>query len=456
MKKTALIPLGILFLIITAALTGCISEEKPQKQEEKTETDLALLLMNYYNNNTIAIAYNTMFTDEIREQTSVEQLEMIWNQIIASYGDLQEIIQTKITEEEGYTIVYVTCSYSDLGLLDTRIAFDESKLIAGFQFVATDLSDQYQQPTYADTNQFNEIIITIGEGTAWELPGTLTIPNGEGPYPVVILVHGSGPNDQDESIGPNKPFKDLAWGLASNDIAVLRYEKRTKHHSTTIVNQLTTFTVFDETIDDALEAITFLNTYESIDNQSIYLLGHSLGGMLAPRIAAQTTKLAGIIMLAAPARHLEELMLNQTIYLSGIDGEITTEEQTQIDLAQTQVQQIQNLSIAEDEIILGAGKAYWEDLSTYEQVETAQTLIIPMCILQGKRDYQVTYEDDFTQWNNTFADNQNVSMNSYETLNHLFISGEGTPTNTEYMTPSNVDEQVIIDIANWITALSGE
>ena len=455
MKKTALIPLGILSLMITAALTGCISEEKPQKQEEQTEKDLALLLMNYYNNNTIAIAYNTMFSDEIREQTSVEQLEMIWNQIIASYGDFQEIIQTKTTEEE-YTIVYVTCSYSDLGLLDTRIVFDENKLIAGFQFVATDLSDQYQQPDYADTNQFNEIIITIGEGTAWELPGALSIPNGEGPYPVVILVHGSGPNDQDESIGPNKPFKDLAWGLASNDIAVLRYEKRTKHYSTTIVNQLTTFTVFDETIDDALEAITFLNTYESVDNQSIYLLGHSLGGMLAPRIAAQTTKLAGIIMLAAPTRHLEELLINQTIYISGIDGEITTEEQTQIDLAQTQVQQIQNLSIAEDEIILGAGKAYWEDLSTYEQVETAQTLIIPMCILQGKRDYQVTYEDDFTQWNNTFADNQNVTMNSYETLNHLFISGEGTPTNTEYMTPSNVDEQVIIDIANWITALSGE
>ena len=61
--------------------------------------------------------------------------------------------------------------------------------------------------------------------------GTLSMPAGDGPFPAVVLVHGSGPNDRDETIGPNKPFKDLAWGLASQGIAVLRYDKRTKAHA---------------------------------------------------------------------------------------------------------------------------------------------------------------------------------------------------------------------------------
>jgi len=412
--------------------------------------------MNHFINNTISTAYNTLFTDEIKEQTTVTQLELIWTQITSTYGDFIEITSTKTTEEQGYIIVYVTCNYADLGLLDTRVVFDENKSIAGFQFAPTDISDQYQPPDYANSTLFTETNVTIGEGTEWELPGTLSIPTGDGPYPVVVLVHGSGPNDRDEAIGPNKPFKDLAWGLASKGIAVLRYEKRTKQYSSTILNQLSSFTVNEETIYDALEAINLFDNYDTIDNNSVYVLGHSLGGMLAPRIAGQTTALKGVILMAAPTRHLEELMINQTIYLTGLDGEITQEEQGQIDVIQDQVEQIRTLSIAEDEIILGAGLAYWEDLSTYYPVQTAESLSIPMLILQGKRDYQVTYEDDYTQWNNTFADNQNVTMNSYETLNHLFISGEGTPTNTEYMTPSNVDEQIIIDIVNWITNFSGE
>ena len=455
MNKITIIQIGIIILLLTASITGCITEEKPPVQKEQAETDIAILLMNNFINNTITISYNTIFNDELKEQTNVEQLELIWTQITTQYGEFIEINSTKLTEEQGYIIVYVTCNYAELGLLDTRVVFDENKSIAGFQFVPTDISDQYQPPDYAKTDQFTEKTVTIGEGTEWELPGTLSIPNGEGLYPMVILVHGSGPNDQDETVGPNKPFKDLAWGLASNDIAVLRYEKRTKHYATAIMNQLATFTVNEETINDALQAINLASNYKSIDESSIYILGHSLGGMLAPRIAEQTHAISGLILMAAPTRHIEELMLNQTIYLSELDGTITSEEQDQINVTREQVEKIQNLSIGEDEIILGAGKAYWEDLSTYNPVQSAENIEIPMIILQGKRDYQVTYEDDFARWNASFNDNSIVSLITYEPLNHLFITGEDKSTNMEYMIPGNVEEQVIIDIANWITVLSG-
>ena len=151
------------------------------------------------------------------------------------------------------------------------------------------------------------------------MPATLTIPNGTGPFPAVVLVHGSGPNDRDETYGPNKPFKDIAWGLASVGIVVLRYEKRTKQYpqeSAAIQN----FTVQDETIYDALAAVELLNNSSIVDHSKIFVLGHSLGGMLAPRIALQESQIAGLIILAGATRHLEDLMLEQTRYLANLSA----------------------------------------------------------------------------------------------------------------------------------------
>jgi esterase/lipase len=457
--KQKIKPIIFNLIIITAIiLTGCTSiDESLTKPTEITIEDIAKSLQYHFVNDTLTdTIFNTIFNDTIKAQTNPIQLEYIWTQITNNYGDFIKITNIKITQELGYNIVYLTCEYTKLGVLDTRIVFDDNNLIAGLQFVPTDISDQYQPPTYVNTQNFTENNVTIGNNTQWELPGTLTMPIGNGPFPAVILVHGSGPNDRDETIGPNKPFKDLAWGLATNGIAVLRYEKRTKYYATTIINQLNNLTIYDETTEDALNAVTFLKTNMNIDNTHIYLIGHSLGGMLAPQIANQTTDLNGIILMAAPTRPLEDLIINQTFYLLNLDGIITDEEQKQIDQIQENVTKIKTLTISTNEIILGAGLAYWESLANYNPVATALTLDIPMLILQGKRDYQVLYEIDFFTWQTAFNENTNVNLIAYDLLNHLFISGNGTPTNVEYNDPGNIHEAVITDISTWIMShLSG-
>jgi len=442
----------IIIIILGVLFSGCIENNLENNKEPPVETveDIAVNLMYNFANGTIDEIYNDVFTDEIKQQASLDQFILIWNQITGQYGDFVEINNIKTTNELGYIVVYVTCYYSVLGNLDTRIVFNSDNKISGLQFVPTDVSSLYKLPSYSYEDNFNEHNITIGGDTSWPLPATLTIPNGGGPYPVVILVHGSGPNDRDETIGPNKPFKDMAWGLATNDIAVLRYEKRTKYYADTIVDDLTNFTVYEETIDDAISAVNFLKEFENIDSNHIYILGHSLGGMLAPRIGTETSDIAGLIMLAAPARPLEDLILDQTIYLSELDGNISESDQKQIDLIQENVTKIKNLNISDDEIIIGAGFSYWADLSNYNQISTAQSLSYPMLLLQGKRDYQVLYEKDFLVWQSELANKSNVTFISYDSLNHLFISGYGTPTNSEYFSFGNVDEQVIIDISNWI------
>lgn len=453
MKQKIIIPvlgLSLLLIIINIGCTQIENGNGSQPPEEQTIEEKAIALMNHFNNGTFQQAYDLYLNDEIKSLTTPLDLQIIWNGIINQYGDLIRIQSTRITQEQEYDIVFVTCEYDKLGLLDTRVVFDANHSISGLQFVPTDVSDQYQPPQYADTNQFTEQNVTVGEGTSWPLPGTLTVPTGEGPFPVVILVHGSGPNDRDETIGPNKPFKDLAWGLACQGIAVLRYEKRTKQYSQQIITDIENITVQEETIDDALAAIQLLQNTTLINPNQIFILGHSLGGMLAPRIGQQDNNISGLLLLAAPTRHLEDLMLEQTIYLAELDGNITTAEQTGINLTQEAWEKIKSLNITPGEVILGASLNYWEDLSTYDQVATAKNLTIPLLILQGERDYQVSLTEDYTTWYQTFSDNPNITLQTYESLNHLFISGSGTPSNQEYNVPGNVAEQVIIDITDWI------
>jgi len=245
----------------------------------------------------------------------------------------------------------------------------------------------------------------------------------------------------DETIGPNKPFKDLSWGLAAKGIAVLRYEKRTKLYAVE--------TVDEETVNDALAAIDSLRELDEVDPERIFILGHSLGGMLAPRIAAKDGKIAGLILLAANTRNLPDMILDQAKYLVFLDGEVSEGEVRYLKEIEAQVRKVKELDIGEGEIVLGASRTYWSDLMTYDPVEVAKDLAIPMLILQGGRDYQVTMED-FEGWKEGLAGQEGVWFKFYPDLNHLFISGTGKPSPTEYEKFGNVDRIVVEDIIEWI------
>ncbi len=176
--------------------------------------------------------------------------------------------------------------------------------------------------------------------------------------------------------------------------------------------------------------------------------------MLAPRIAAQDKDLGGLILLAANTRSLPDMILEQTEYLIYLDGKIDEFETRHLEWIKEQVRKIRELDISEGEIVLGASKAYWQDLMAYDQVETAKKLNIPILILQGGRDFQVTVED-FEGWQQGLAGLENVEFKLYSDLNHLFITGRDKPTPEEYVIPGNVAEAVVREVAHWIKRHSG-
>jgi dipeptidyl aminopeptidase/acylaminoacyl peptidase len=268
-----------------------------------------------------------------------------------------------------------------------------------------------------------------------------------------VLVHGPGPNDRDESLFGTRMFADIAEGLASRGIAVLRYDKRTKVYYQQM--SATAYTLEEETIEDAVRALSLARQQHEVDPRHVFLLGHSLGGYAAPRIARQDAKEAGVIVLAGNARHIEDVSVAQTEFMLQAKGGPTPDEQKRLELMKFEAAKIRSLKPSKDNppILLGLPVEYYLDLKNYEPSAEARRLGIPFLFLQGERDFQVTMED-LAIWKSGLVGAKDVMFQTYAALNHLFIAGQGAPSPAEYRTPGNVAAPVIEDLAAWITAHS--
>ena len=402
----------------------------------------------------------THFDETMTSAMPAAKLAQVWDGLIGQVGAFQSIAGTHLQTVQGYQVVLVTSKF-EKATLNIKWVFDSKVRVAGFFVVPAEPEAPWPPPDYAKPASFHEEQITVGSAP-WQLPGTLTLPNGTGPFPALVLVQGSGPNDQDETIGPNKPFKDLAWGLASRNIAVLRYNKRTLQYAKELKGQLAGFTVNEETVDDARFAVALLAKRPEVDPRRIFVLGHSLGGMLAPRIAQGDAQVAGLVILAGTTRPLEQVIVEQVKYISGLEGRISPEAQKQIDAAEQSAKEIESPTLAADTKlnILGATVygSYFLDLRGYHPAELAAQLKIPMLILRGERDYQVTAED-FDGWKKALAGKPEVTLKVYPGLFHLFMPssspGTGLGTPADYQKPGHVVEAVIGDITSWVLAQRG-
>jgi dienelactone hydrolase len=378
------------------------------------------------------------------------KLQEAWNSLIAQFGPFVEQAGTRKEKILLYDVIFVTCKFEN-AVLDAKVVFDSKKQVAGLFFVPAQAPVSEKPADLVSTDAFSEKEVHVGTGQM-ALPGTLTLPKGQGPFTTVVLVHGSGPQNRDESIGPNKPFRDLAHGLASRGIAVLRYEKRTKAFPTQMA-AIKTLTVKEEVIGDALAAVTLLRENSQIDPNKIFVLGHSLGGYVIPRIGKGDSGIAGFIIMAGTARPLEDVILEQFTYIFSLDGVITDAEKAGLEQLKSQVAKVKDPRLSAEtsaaDLPLGIPAAYWLDLRGYQPAETAKELTQPMLILQGGRDYQVT-DADFQLWKKALSSRENIEFKFYEGLNHLFMEGQGKSTPAEYEQAGNVSKEVIGDIAEWI------
>jgi dienelactone hydrolase len=403
-----------------------------------------------------------LFAPALRSMVAPEALKAAWEAVLSEYGPFSSA-GVPVTEPAGPGAVLVKIPVSFArGEATVILTANGEGQLAGLQLApasAAEPTQPWQPPAYVDTGAFEEQDVTLGEGPL-AVPGTLSLPRnqsdqGGGPYPAVVLLAGSGPADRDETFGRNKPFKDLAWGLASRGVAVLRFDKVTSVHPAE-VREDRSFTPTAEYVPAATAAIQLLQNTPGVDPGRVFVLGHSEGGTMAPRVAAAgPSAVAGLVIMAGGTEPLHWAAVRQIRYIASLNPSQAAASGAAIEAITRQAQLVDSPDLTgetpDSELPFGAPAAYWLDLRGYDPAATAAALGKPDLILQGGRDYQATVEDDLPSWQAALAGRPDVVVRVYDQDNHLFFTGSGPSTPAEYEPVQHMDPAVIADIASWLT-----
>ncbi|MBB5857441.1 alpha/beta fold hydrolase [Amycolatopsis umgeniensis] len=391
-----------------------------------------------------------LFAPPLRAAVPAGALEAAWTAKLGERGPVTGIGDPD-TEPAGAGLVRigvpVHCERGDLTVL---MSIDEGGLLQGLQ-LAPATSTAWTPPPYADPAAFTEHDVTIDAGSS-AVAGTLTVPSGPGSRPGVVLLPGGGPFDRDETSGPNKPLKDLAWGLACRGVATLRFDKIT--HTRPEATSTPGFTMSDEYVPHAAAAVRLLRQESTVDDARVFVLGHSMGGKVAPRVAAAEPSVAGLLILAGDTQPMHHAAIRVARHLATVAPGLLGQDA--VDLFARQAANVDSPGLSPGtpaaDLPFGFSASYWLDLRDYDPVATAAALDRPMLILQGGRDYQVTVEDDLSRWQAGLSSRPDVTIHVHADDDHLFFPGTGPSTPADYEKPHHVDPAVIDDIADWLAS----
>lgn len=375
------------------------------------------------------------------------KLKAVWNETVATYGPVRSIQNIELFPYKEYIIAFVYCRCDISGLIIQQ-TYDKGGRVAGLFFKPYDQDAPASLPDKLEENGVN-----INEGTEWELNGKIVRTKGAKSGVAAVLVQGSGPSDMDETISVNKPFRDIAWGLAENGVDSVRYDKRTYTHGGKMAS-MDDLTVEQETIEDAIAAAKLLRTE---GYSKVYLVGHSLGGMIAPRIVDEGKGVFdGMVIMAGSPRKLTDIIKDQNDALIASMPESADKEALR-QIISTEYGKVANLDTWTDaelksNKIFELSAYYLKDLAGVDAVATAKKLGVPTFIIQGSADFQVYADKDYKMWQTELQGETFAKFKLYAGLNHLFMLSQGQYAGTvaEYGIKSSVSQQVVDDMAGFM------
>ncbi|GAU78615.1 DUF3887 domain-containing protein [Fusibacter sp. 3D3] len=412
--------------------------------ETEYETTSVAFVQKLFSEEYTEILSTFTYTEEMKKALTLEQLESFKTTLDTQMGAFKSVFDINTSQQSGYNVVRLNTQF-DMNKLTLTFSFDEKGHIAGF------VTEAFAEKSVVQKNDFAiEKQVKFGE-PGWQLNGVITVPAFAEPKAVVILVHGSGPNDRNETIGPNVPFEDIAVALAKNGIATFRYDKRTFTYGQKLKNDLT-LTPDEEVVQDVIYASQYLRLETGLDTTHLFVLGHSLGGYLLPQIHDQIKGVDGYIFMNANARPLEALVTEQYQYIFNLDGILSETESDSLSKLNTEIDKLAKTNLeaqSDDTLILGAYKNYWLYLDNYNPLEKLTQISIPMLFTQGLRDYQVGLKD-LEAWKAHVSIDQDATFLTFDSLNHLMMSGTEASSPEEYYLKKEVAPEFIDAVSNWI------
>ena len=384
---------------------------------------------------------NYEYTDQMKAAVDSGQILSAFQSTLDAVGELKEVQPAWESEPQaGYNTIQVPCDFTVqplnmvISVLDGRIGGVHT---GAYQ-------EQKEAVSIPENVTETDMDMSIAGGRT--LPGTFAAPKNLKEYPAVVFVHGSGSGDRNEALGQIKPFQDLAWGLAERGIASYRYDKISYVYGKELAEDKD-FTVYDETVNDAAEAVKMLREQEGVSK--VYVVGHSQGAQMMGAIAKEGQP-DGCIMMAGPARGFADTLERQYKFLQSLNSEPTEQEKAAFEQGLAAVEQMRNIdSLPEDERIMGQTQTYIKSLLDYDAVKEAADITVPVLVLQGEEDYQVTM-DDFQIWKENYEGSDNWKFVSFPGLTHLFTEGRYDDGPASYQGTKHVPDDVTETIAAFI------
>lgn len=448
-----------LYLMALTILSGCegeslVQEEVPPKIEHFTQEEspavnqdlevIAETLANAFQVGDFE-AVSSIFDATLKEILETTALEKAWIDTVTPLGGYLGERSIKVEEKT----VFITEKYEIQNLLITLV-FGESDQLSGLN-----LNYTHESPTVTESDLFTEEEIVIATEPHLELGGFLTIPNVVEFPPVVLLVQGSGSSDRNGTIYQNVPLQDIAHGLAEQGIASLRYDKRFFTYPQEAEKSGFSLTVDEEVLEDVETALKMLENDSRLGD--IYVLGHSLGGMLTPSIATAHSMVKGIISVAGSPQPLYEISYAQNkeseaFMLENVaDPEILASFMEQMAQVESDILTLRGdfSHLPEETLLIGLPVTYQKSLKDHAGENFLGEMDTPMLILQGGEDFQVSATVDFGLYQEMLGDRDNVTFHFYEGLNHLMMDSVIGDV-SDYQEKRNVDPKVIDDIAVFV------
>lgn len=424
-------------LCLSGVLVGCEKKKEVLPLTEENITKITEEIGNAFVNEDTASILN-YFTKETKKDLGADKLSQGWMAVtkdLGNYQDKEVIISMNGKKNTGYVIFNF-----DLKKVKLFLNFNQDMEIDRvlLNYVA-------DIPENISTDEFQEVSITVGQNK--NLNGKLTLPKGVENPPVVIMIQGSGVSNMNEEIYANKPFEDIAHGLAKQGIASVRYDKRFFAYPESVLPSEVTL---DEEYLFDVAAVLHQIEDMPVNHNQVYLLGHSQGGMIAPRIAFDHPEIKGILVLAGTPRGLEEVMQQQqenALVAQGTSADSVAVSNTMMD---KYIKEISELTEdADEKMILNLPAKYWYQLNQSKAGKFMDSLKCDVLIIQGEADFQVFMEEDYTAWQDLTKGMKNVMMKSYPNLNHLFMPSINGDI-SDYEIPAHVEQIVIDDMGTWI------
>jgi dienelactone hydrolase len=395
---------------------------------------------------------NKMYYDtNVYGKMAAYRAEKTVEDFIKEKGPIVAIERTE-ADTQGCKVATATAIKTNKGKFLFYHFYDQGQHLQRIEIDTFDMQWFYKPENPIKNHTEKEVLIETN--LYIKLPGTLYLPKNVKKAPVAVIVHGSGPQDRNCTVGKNKIYRDIALGLVEKGIAVLVYDKRTYVYQFNNPFPLDSMDYYQETIEDAVAAIQLVKKQTEVDSTKVFLMGHSQGAMCAPKIAELVNqRLKGVVLMAGPARTLLEIIPEQIEYMANLDGKVSKEEETQLNGIKWQVKNAQSdkltLNTKKGTLPFNAGPKYWLCDRNLKQVETAKTLKLPVLNVQGGRDYNVTLKE-FRLWEAAMAGKSNYQSQVFDDLDHLYFKGVGMAKPEDISKAQHVDKRVIERIASFI------